>query len=248
MANQTLLIAFTFATFLLAGLVKGVVGLGLPTVVIGLLAVVMPPAQAAALLVVPSLVTNLWQSAVGSHLAALLRRLWPMLLGICAGTFAGARLLPGTGGPHATTALGIALIVYAVVGLCAFRLMVPARGESWLSAVVGIATGMITAPTGVFVIPAVPYLQALDLDKDELVQALGMSFMVSTAALAVVLVQAGSLQIEIAGASALAIAPAVIGMALGQWLRGRVPPAAFRLCFFVGLLVLGAHLALRPWL
>ena len=97
-----------------------------------------------------------------------------------------------------TTALGIALIVYAVVGLCAFRLAVPARGEGWLSAVVGIATGMITAATGVFVIPAVPYLQALELDKDELVQALGMSFMVSTAALAVVLVQAGSLQVEIA--------------------------------------------------
>ena len=75
-----------------------------------------------------------------------------------------------------------------------------------------------------------------------------MSFMVSTAALAVVLVQAGSLQVEVAGASALAIVPAVIGMALGQWLRGRVPPAAFRLCFFVGLLLLGAHLALRPWL
>jgi uncharacterized membrane protein YfcA len=248
MAHQTLLFAFTFATFLLAGLVKGVIGLGLPTVVIGLLAVVMPPAQAAALLVVPSLVTNLWQSAVGPHLAALLRRLWPMLLGICAGTWAGARFLPGTGGPHATAALGIALVVYAIVGLSAFRIVVPARAETWLSFLVGSITGLITAATGVFVIPAVPYLQALDLDKDELVQALGLSFMVSTAALATILVQAGALQLDIAGASALAIVPAVIGMALGQRLRGRVPPAAFRLCFFVGLLLLGAHLALRPWL
>ena len=48
-------------TFLLAGFVKGVIGLGLPTVAVGLLGLVMPPAEAAALLVVPSMVTNLWQ-------------------------------------------------------------------------------------------------------------------------------------------------------------------------------------------
>ena len=68
--------------FLIAGFVKGVIGLGLPTVAIGLLGLVMPPAEAAALLVVPSLVTNVWQLAAGPSLMTLLRRLWPMLLGI----------------------------------------------------------------------------------------------------------------------------------------------------------------------
>jgi uncharacterized protein len=69
--------------FVLAGFVKGVVGLGLPTVAMGLLAVVMTPAQAAALLVVPSFLTNAWQ-AMGPELLPLTRRLWSMLLGICA--------------------------------------------------------------------------------------------------------------------------------------------------------------------
>jgi uncharacterized protein len=57
--------------FLLAGFVKGVIGLGLPTVSIGLLGLLMTPAQAAAILVVPSLVTNTWQAAVGGGLLAL---------------------------------------------------------------------------------------------------------------------------------------------------------------------------------
>jgi uncharacterized membrane protein YfcA len=248
MFDQFWLAAFGFATFVLAGLVKGVIGLGLPTVAMGLLAVAMAPAQAAALLVVPSLVTNLWQLAIGRNLVPLLRRLWPLLLGICAGTAAGAGFLVGEGGQGATVALGIALIAYAVIGLCAVQPKVPARGESWISLAVGVATGLITAATGVFVIPAVPYLQALGLDKDDLVQALGVSFTVSTVALAALLIHAGSLQVASAGVSALAIVPALLGMALGQWLRGQARPEVFRLCFFVGLLVLGAHLALRPWL
>jgi uncharacterized membrane protein YfcA len=106
---------------------------------------------------------------------------------------------------------------------------------------VGAATGIVTAATGVYVIPAVPYLQALGLDKDELVQACGLSFTVSTVALAGVLAHDGVLDTSVAGASLLA--PALAGMALGQWVRSR--PELFRLCFLAALLGLGAHLAVR---
>ena len=80
------IVSATAGAFLLAGFVKGVIGLGLPTVAIGLLGLLMTPAQAAAILVVPSLVTNIWQFAVGGDLLALVRRMWPMLIGICVGT------------------------------------------------------------------------------------------------------------------------------------------------------------------
>src|SRR5215470_8547418 len=89
------ILGFAFLTFALAGFVKGVIGLGLPTVAMGLLAVVVPPAQAAALLIVPSFVTNIWQLALGPDLAPLVRRLWPMQLGICLGTWAGSLLGAG---------------------------------------------------------------------------------------------------------------------------------------------------------
>ena len=97
-------------------------------------------------------------------------------------------------------------------------------------------------------IPSAPYLQAIGLEKDDLVQALGLSFTVSTLALAATLVQVGALQTSVAGASLLALAPALIGMALGQWVRARVRPETFRICFFAGSLLLGAHLVLRPWI
>ncbi|HJV94511.1 MAG TPA: TSUP family transporter, partial [Albitalea sp.] len=102
--------------------------------------------------------------------------------------------------------------------------------------------------TGVFVIPAVPYLQALGLDKEELVQALGISFLVSTIALAASLGHGGALPISAASGSALALLPALAGMGLGQRLRRRVQAALFKRLFFSGLLVLGAYLSLRAWL
>jgi uncharacterized membrane protein YfcA len=233
------------ASFLLAGLVKGVIGLGLPTVSMGLLALVATPAQAAALLVVPSLVTNVWQMAAGPSLYPLLRRLGPMMLAVLAGTWLGTLWLSLS--HAATTALGIALMLYGAVGLLPLRLRVPPRAEPWLSPLVGAMTGAVTAATGVFVIPAVPYLQALGLGRDDLVQALGLSFTVSTIALGFTLAGAGAFTPALATGSFMALAPAMAGMLLGQWIRLRIDPKVFRLCFFVGLLLLGGHLALRPF-
>jgi uncharacterized membrane protein YfcA len=233
------------AVFLLAGLVKGVIGLGLPTISMGLLAVMMPPAEAAALLIVPSLVTNIWQMLDGPKLLPLLRRLWPTMFGVCAGTWAGAGLMTGTHGQLGTAMLGIALAAYAVTGLTALRLSVGASAEPWLGPLVGGITGLITAATGVFVIPAVPYLQAIGLEKDDLVQALGLSFTVSTLALAVNLALAGTFNLSLAGPSLGTLAMAAVGMWLGQVLRTRLSPATFRTWFFVGLLVLGLHLVAR---
>lgn len=239
-------LAFIGLTFLLAGFVKGVVGLGLPTVAVGMLGLVMPPVQAAALLVAPSMVTNVVQLASGPRFGQLVLRLWPMLVTICAGTWLCAALAPASMMDHATNALGVALIAYALMGLAAVKLAVPPRAERWLGPLAGLVTGAITAVTGVFVIPAVPYLQGLGLDKESLVQALGLSFTVSTIALAVSLALGGALlHTPVLGASALALAPALGGMFLGQWLRHRISAERFRKLFFCGLLLLGGELALR---
>lgn len=231
--------------YLLAGFVKGVIGLGLPTVAIGLLGLIMTPAQAAAILVVPSLVTNVWQMLAGGHLIALLRRLWPMLLGTCVGTWIGAVLLPYGGNGQATVWLGVALIAYAALGLFKVHFSVPPRAEVWLGLLIGVGTGAITVATGVFAIPGVPYIQALHMDRDRLVQALGLSFTVSTATLALALSHAGVMNTSLLWPSLIGLAVAVAGMGLGQLVRGIIRPETFRLFFFIGLLALGAHLALR---
>ncbi|MES2042078.1 MAG: sulfite exporter TauE/SafE family protein [Pseudomonadota bacterium] len=238
--NSTQWLAVGFI-FLLAGMVKGVIGLGLPTVAIALLSLSMTTMQAAALLFLPSLFTNIWQLANGARLLPLLRRLSPMLLGICLGTFVSGLLFSKSNPAWSGAGLGVALLLYGVMGLASVHWQVPSQAERKLAPVIGIATGMVTASTGVFVLPSVPYLQALDLDKNKLVQAMGLSFTVSTLALGINLYGNGTLQWNVAGDSLLALLPALAGMQLGQILRNKMQAILFKRCFFIGLLALGVH-------
>ncbi|MFP3518732.1 sulfite exporter TauE/SafE family protein [Pseudomonas sp. SIMBA_077] len=229
-------------TFLLAGVVKGMIGLGLPTVAMGLLGLAIAPAQAAALLIMPSIVTNLWQLATGGQLRALIARLWPMQLGIFLGTGMGMLWLNIEGGGWVVRALGAVLLLYALSGLFLPTLRVAPSAERWLGPICGVVTGVITSATGIFVIPAVPYLQALGLSKNQLVQALGLSFSVSTLALAAGLYWRGTLGAAEFNTSLLALLPAMVGMWLGQWLRQRISATLFKRVFFIGMALLGAHL------
>jgi uncharacterized protein len=237
MLDTTLI--YVGAVFALAGFVKGAVGLGLPTIAMGLLAVVMPPVEAAAILVLPSFVTNVWQMVAGPSLGTVVRRLWPMLLAICAGTWLGLGLMTGTSARYGAFLLGVALVLYAVAGLAAAPFRLPKQWERFAGPAAGLVTGVITAATGVFAIPAVPCLQAFGLRKEELVQALGLSFTVSTAALAVNVAVEGALGAVAAGTTVIALSLACAGMWFGQVVRLRMAPVVFRRWFFLGLLALG---------
>ena len=240
-----IVVAMSIATFLLAGLVKGVIGLGLPSIAIGLLALVMSPAEAAAVMIIPSFVTNVWQMLVGAHLVALVRRLWLLMAGSVIGIWVGGSVLTSPNSRIAACGLGIALVIYAAVGLLAVRFSVRRRHEPWMSPLVGVTTGLIAGGTGVFVIPAGPYFQAIGLEKDELVQMLGLFFTVCTSTLAMVLWRDGVLGSGNATGSALAVIPALAGMAIGQRIRMRASPEVFRRWFFIGLLLLGLQQAIR---
>ncbi|WP_296737333.1 sulfite exporter TauE/SafE family protein [Mesorhizobium sp.] len=249
MSDFSATLAATIAiTFLLAGIVKGVTGMGLPTLAMGLLGAVMPPVTAASLLIVPSFVTNIWQLFSGPSFGAILRRLWLMMAGIMVGTVAGSRLLASDNVKWTTAGLGAALILYAAYTLLARQPKVPAKAENWSSPVIGFLTGLVTGGTGVFVVPAVPYIQALGLSRDDLIQALGLSFTVSTIALALGLASHGAFEIGHLAMSSLAVLPALLGMWLGQVLRQKISPATFRRWFLIFLILLGVELLLRPFL
>ncbi len=236
------------AIFVLAGFVKGVIGMGLPLVAMGLLSLLVAPAEAAALLVVPSLVTNCWQLAAGPSFVKISRRLWSMMLGIALGTWAGSGFLASDTGGSAELGLGAVLALYAALALARIRLRVPSGAERWWSPLIGVVTGLVTAATGIFSVPSVPYLEALALERDELIQSLGLTFTVSSLVLGIGLARDGVFDVSLAETSLFALAPALAGMFAGQWLRQRVSAAQFRFWFLLGLLALGLHLVLRHFL
>ncbi len=229
-------------TFLLAGTVKGVTGLGLPTVSLALLTVAYDLPTAMALLLVPSFVTNCWQAITGGNGIAILRRLWPFLLMATVTVWIGAAALTRVNLSLLTALLGVLLVTYAVVNLSGVRIAIPARHEIWAGPLIGSANGVLTGMTGSFVVPGVMFLQAIGLSRDQLIQAMGMLFTASTLALAAALQKANFLTVEQGLLSAGAVLPAIAGMMFGQRLRKNLSEQRFRKVFFVALLVLGAYI------
>jgi uncharacterized protein len=234
--------------FILAGFVKGVAGLGLPTVAIALMAVFVGLKEGIALMVVPTIATNVWQALAGGHLVASLRRFWSLLLGAGVGAWIGAGILARADAMVLAALLGVLLCLYAAISLASPPMPPPGRAEPWLSPVIGVTGGLIGGMTGSYAVPGVIYLQALGLPRNALVQALGITFLVFTVALGTSLTSHGLMSSEIGVVSLAATVPALAGMALGQRVRHRMSEATFRPVFFSVLLMLGAWLALRPLL
>ncbi|WP_339853426.1 sulfite exporter TauE/SafE family protein [uncultured Nisaea sp.] len=247
MQDPTLLAAAA-ATFFLAGTVKGVIGLGLPTITLGLMTLLLDLPSAMALLIVPSLATNLWQAAVGGHMREILRKTWPFLLTATATIWIGAQALRLVDLSYLSALLGLLLIAYAATGLAGFRLSMSPGAALRSGPLFGIANGILTGMTGSFMVPGVLYLQATGMPRDMLVQAMGMLFMLSTAALALALGHSAHIDPELGLASALGLIPAILGMILGRKIRGYLSETRFRQVFFAGVLLLGlsitAHAAL----
>ncbi len=238
-------LALLIATFFVAGAVKGVVGLGLPTVTLAVLTATLGLKPAMALLLAPSLVTNFWQGVVGGRLWALMRRLAWLLTAVCLATWVGVRVLANADSTWLSMLFGGLLVVYAGAGL--FRPVVPdlRRQEMWLSPLVGAVNGLLTGMTGSFVVPGVLYLQALKLGKDELVQAMGILFTISTLVLGLALGERKLVSQDVAILSCLGVIPALAGMISGQAIRSRLSEAAFRKALFTALLVLGLYIVYR---
>jgi uncharacterized membrane protein YfcA len=178
----------------------------------------------------------------GPSLKSSIRRLWPFLVTLCLGTWAGTGLMTAISARYSNLLLGAALLAYAATALRTARLKIDRTREKWFGPIVGAVTGLVTAATGVFVIPAVPYLEAVEMEKEEFIQALGLSFTVSTIALAVNLFLAGALAFAVADPTLVALAAAGAGMGVGQILRLRLSPAIFRQCFFIGLSLIALYL------
>ncbi len=239
---ETTAVAATFVAFLAGGAAKGIVGMGLPTVALAILGTVLGLHEALPLLVVPAFLTNAWQAAYGGRFRLLIKRFWSMIVASCCGVWAGSVILFRVDPGIMNATLGAVLGLYALLGLTTVRFRVPPAQEPYLTPLAGAATGVVVGTTGSLVMPVVPYFQALGLDKDTLVQAMGLSFATSSLALGIALAGHRSLEIEGLVVSTLALVPAMIGMHLGQWVRARISPETFRRWLFLSLLILGANL------
>lgn len=229
-------------TFFIAGLAKGVIGLGLPTVSLALLTVAIDLPTAMALLLLPSFVTNLWQALTGGNARLVLQRIWPFLLPATVTVWIGAGALTKVNPALLSAFLGVLLVIYAGANLGGLRITISPQREVWVGPLIGLVNGVLTGMTGSFVVPGVMFLQAIGLSREILIQAMGMLFALSTLALAIALQRNALLTTEHWVLSATALLPAILGMVFGRRIRQAIAEQLFRKVFFISLLLLGSYI------
>ncbi|MDI1283510.1 MAG: sulfite exporter TauE/SafE family protein [Reyranella sp.] len=234
-------IVFGLSVFLLAGTVKGLVGLGLPTITIALTSLVLPLTESIALIALPTIFTNVWQAAIGGQFRIIARRQWPLMVPLAISLYLTMWLIGQKGPNWAFLVLAAVLIVYSGLGLLRIRLHIHADLERPLAPVVGVVSGFVAGLVGVPIIPLMPYLQGLDIKPSELVQTLGVVLCATSLTLTASLLFFGLLDGPRAIVSAVAVGPALAGMWVGQQIRLRLSVEQFRLAVFWALLLTGVY-------
>ncbi|MGF1650211.1 MAG: sulfite exporter TauE/SafE family protein [Hyphomicrobiaceae bacterium] len=245
--TDPLILTLVAATFLVGGLIKGLIGLGVPIIVLSMLAPIIGLKQALALFIVPGVVMNLWQAFDGPYFRSNLERLWSTWLvsifAIWAGTFALARI----DGRPVEVLLGIILAAYSVLSLVRPRLPPPRAWERWLGPTCGGVGGFLFGLTGTYMVPGVLYIEAIGLQRDAFVQALGMTFCIITASLGIGLIFNALMTVEDGLVSSLALIPAFAGLLIGTRFRSYISESLFRRIFFVWLGFTGVFISYRAY-
>ena len=133
-----------FSAILLAGLLKGIIGVGFQTVGIAFLTVITNLPNAISLLLIPSLVTNLWQAGAGGELFTILIRLWPLIITASMMVWFGSIALTSVSLSYLSVLLGVLLIIYSTFSLFGLRFEVKTKNEWWLAPFIGLINGVLT--------------------------------------------------------------------------------------------------------
>jgi hypothetical protein len=245
MSPDPMLIATAVLGLFAAGIVKGATGLGYSSCALPFLVAAIGLKPAMALVVIPALATNVSVAFSTGHFREIARRFAPLYVAMLPGIALGLALLVYVDARVAVSMLGVIIIGYALLALAQPRLVLSEAAGSLLQVPAGLLNGVLTGLTGSQVMPLFPYMMALDLDNDRLVQAINMAVLLASSILAAGLLVSGIMTPEILLLSLGAVAPALAGCEIGARARARIPARRFRSIVLVVLLLMGLLLMLR---
>ena len=231
--------------FIVAGLIKGIVGNGLPVISIGLLTLMLGLQEAIALAVIPAFATNIWQASKGGYFFFLVRRLWPYLLASIISVTLGTFLLIAINASILTVILGLLLAAYSILGIVGKEFKIAPNWEKIAGPVFGAMTGLIAGMTGSPAYPGMYFLNGLGFSRNQLVQALGLSFSLASLSVAISMNNSGLLNLDQILLSVGAVIPAMAGMEVGTRIRHKMSEGMFKKFFYSSMLVLGGYLIVR---
>ncbi len=229
----------------LGGFSKGVLGVGLPMVALPIMSSVIPIRDAVAMLYFPILATNFYQAVAGGHLKMALKRFWLLLTVLCLFVWVGTFSLVRLDTAMVSVVLGLAIAVFAAASLARPSFVIGPRWERPLGVLAGAAGGFFGGLALIGGPPVIMYYVALKLKKEEFIGCIGLVYLLTLVPAGFSFVSFGVLEWRHVVPGLLTLAPVMVGLVVGQWLRGKIDQDLFRKILLVTMVVIGLNLIRR---
>jgi uncharacterized membrane protein YfcA len=242
---DTHILIIVYTTFFAAAFIKGLTGLGFVTICLPVIAIYIKLEQAIPLVVLPSVLSNVMVIYQTGRLRQSLRRFWLLYISAFPGIYAGVLILNMVGNYAAKIILGVVSIAYSLLLLLKIELSIPEKNERILSVPIGLTNGFLNGLTGTQIIPMLPYLLSLRLDRDGIINAINVGFTLSITVLLIIFGKFNLISFEILKYSILGAIPVAAGIYLGGKLRHKISEEKFKLAILFLLIIIGANLILN---
>jgi len=241
---ETKILVIVYVSFFAAAFIKGATGLGFVSLCLPVISSFIDIRTAIPLVILPSLLSNVMLIAETKRFTESMRRFWLLYLSAFPGLYAGISLLHHAGNSAAKIVLGGASIAYSLFLLLRIEFTIGRDAERRVTIPVGLVNGFLNGFTGTQVMPMLPYLIALGLDRRLLISAINLGFTFSTLVLLILLNEFDFLSGDIFKASIVGVVPVAAGIYLGGKLRHRLSDDRFRIAILLILMVIGINLIL----
>jgi hypothetical protein len=242
------IVAWCFFALCCGGFIKGALGVGTPLLTVPMMAQVLPPQMAIAIMAIPVVVANLWQFAQAERSRAVVTRFWPTLVAILIGSWIGVKILSIIDEKTLLILVGAAVITFALLQGSKFRLHLPDRLVKPAGVLFGSASGLIGGVSSFFGPMLITYLISIrGLSKNQFVSSISFLYVSAVVPWALTLYIFGILDQRLLLYSTLATLPVTLGLLGGQRVRKHISEARFQKLIIVILIISGSSMLWRAY-
>lgn len=234
------IVLFIIFTFILSGSIKGFLGIGMPSTVIGLLTLVMDPIEAISILIIPLILTELAQYLRAPNPARTAINFRFFAISLMLSIFITSYFITSYPTSLIMIAIGFAMIVFSLNFLFGFKLPI-GPGYFW-QILIGLISGVLGGLSSIWSPPVAMYLIARDFSKEQFLSISGFLFLSGCLPLAGGLYLSGVLTLDSSIKSIIGLIAVFIGFRIGEILRNRVATSFFRKAILIAFLIMGTRL------
>ncbi len=231
--------------YLLAGILKGTIGIGFPTAVIAFMAIFVDVRTAILLAIIPMIVTNLWQVYRSEQFLITVKEVWPLALTMVVFLAIFSRMSSGFPIPTLSLFVGICIVVFAASSLWFDPPALSPRYKLPVQLLTGFLAGIMGGIAAIWAPPLVIYLSATRAQKEEFVATVGFLLLIGSMTLLITFWQSGAVTLSHAKLSTLLVVPGILGFMIGEKIRGHVNNDTFRKLMLWFFLLMGLNLLYR---